>query len=177
MKFSPSMSSKPPLISKFSFWKAKDFLNFLLFLSPVIFLTEKSDLFKMFMYLRNGILTLLKAEVSITDISYADICFNKFLSVFKDIFGQKYLTPNFHDLQHLAECCKISGPIYDLSGFNFEHVNGIFAKLVKSNNRLDFQLIKKFNMFLDVIEDTKHIKNPVLKNFIFGKKSRQWTET
>ena len=50
---------------------------------------------------------------------------------------------NFHDLCHIVQTYKLSGPLYNFSGFNFEDINGKLCKLSHGNKRIDLQICRK----------------------------------
>ena len=103
------------------------------------------------MVLRNATFLLLKKEVSSNDIQTAQESLSQFLIQFSEKFGEHNMTPNFHDLEHLADCVRRSGPLYEFSGFNFEHVNGLLKNLAHGNKRVDKQIIKKLNEFASTV--------------------------
>lgn len=87
-------------------------------------------------------------KITIELVNKSKTHFDKFLINFKNIFGYQYLTPNFHDLEHLPDIALSHGPLYEFSGANFEHLNGQFVKMCSGNKRLDKQIIQKFESYV-----------------------------
>ena len=63
--------------------------------------------------------------------------FKKFIYRYALLFKEHNLSPNFHDLSHISFNVLKSGPIFNYSAFNFEHLNGRLARLCKGTKRLD----------------------------------------
>lgn len=150
------ISKKPALLKKFKTWKSKDFRHFFLFIFPLIFQEfENTQLGQIIFSLRDAIYCLIQKDVSDTEIGYADQNMRKFLVDFSNGFGEHFMTPNFHDLEHLADSVKRSGPLYEFSGFNFEHVNGLLKNLAHGNRRIDKQIVKQMTQFTSNIIESQ----------------------
>ena len=149
IKFSSQIVKSPPLISNSSLWKAKDFRNFFLFCLPFLFQKNFSLMMDGIFSLRKGIILLLD-QATLQSSLEAEQCFENFLHCFKTTFGEHMMTPNFHDLHHLPDMAQKSGSLIELSGFNFEHINGQLSNLCKGNKRLDLQIIRKISSFCDI---------------------------
>ena len=98
--------------------------------------------------IRVPIFLLLKDDVSSNDLETAQSELEEFKNLFCSAFGEHHFTPNFHDLDHIVESVRRSGPLWQFSGFNFEHVNGLLKRMGKGNKRIDKQILSKMHMLL-----------------------------
>ena len=55
---------------------------------------------------------------------------NKFLILSQSIMGKESITPNFHELSHITEIIRMSGPLWLHSTVNFESLNFSIKKFV-----------------------------------------------
>lgn len=104
--------------------------------------------------------------------------FEDFIMSVKDSIGEHYMTSNFHDLYHLPKIALKTGPIQSFSGFNFEHVNGLFARLCHGNKRFDLQIANKVESLISmqnfVNDETEIPNNNFISNLFIGNK---WKST
>lgn len=68
----------------------------------------------------------------------------KFVELYERIYGLRFMTANVHALLHLAETVIQSGPLYVLSCFPFEDLNGKMTRLVHSKQRAEIQVYESF---------------------------------
>ena len=166
LKYGQKISNEPMSLKKMANWQAKDYRNFFLHIFPIIFLDHKDQpFFKCIMYLRDAIYILLDPSLNNNAVDQAESFIKEFRKSFQLLYGEHYATPNFHDLDHITECARKFGPIFQFSGFNFEHINGILKRLCKGNKRLDLQIIKKLEIFSDGL-GTNTSSNEEITGFI-----------
>ena len=147
-------------------WKAKDFRTFLFYISPLICSPELSDINVLFSSLAEGSLILFKEFITEEERCKSLQYFKKFILKFISLFSNKYLTPNFHDLAHLPDIAMKSGPLYEFSAYNFEHLNGRIARICKGTKRLDKQIIFKINNFVkSSLFNSAQIECPEIESF------------
>ena len=132
-------------ISNLKNWRAKDYRNFLFYITPHLYLTVLSDIDNIFYSLREELHLLFSKISSPQKRESSAILFRKFIFDFSLMFGEHNLTPNFHDLNHLPSIVENSGPLYEYSAFNFEHLNGRLSSMCNGNKRLDKQILFKMN--------------------------------
>ena len=170
------LPKETPLLSKFKLWKSKDFKTFIFFIFPIFRLNEtiaQRKLWSTIMLIRNSIFLLLSENLSNTQLDIIGKNIESFFIDLTSIFDETILKPNFHDLCHIIENYKNSGPLYNFSGFNFEHINGILSRLSHGNKRLDFQIAKNIHLLTKIHYDrSKNLKkdNPSSKQWKPSKK-------
>lgn len=148
MKFPSSIVKSAPLLKSHKLWQAKDYRNFFYFCFPILFQNHRSPLISSLFSLRKGLILLSSDKITSEIASDSFDLFENFVLSVREILGVHYLTPNFHDLYHLPEMAKRSGPIHSFSGFNFEHINGLFARLCHGNKRFDLQIARKLESMI-----------------------------
>ena len=174
-KYSGDIASVLPPLTKIKIWKAKDYKNFFLHILPIgLDYLGSIEHRKCLEDLRNGVYLLLCKDA----ISNADLVkdkFNSFLSSVSRLYGKSVLKPNFHDLFHLPDMVKSSGPLYEYSGFNFENINGILSRMCKGNKRLDIQVTKKILLLIESLYFEEKTKSRLCKEyFLWTSKSFKW---
>ena len=158
-------------------WKAKDFRFFLFYISPLLKDVDLHSYHLMFNSLRKGLIVLFNSPISSNDSNISQLCFKRFLLTFSNLFGKHNITSNFHDLVHLPSIALTTGPLYEFSSFNFEHLNGRLRKLCKGNKRLDKQILFKIQIFFQSLKPND-ICDQNLVNFINDiKPNKVWKRT
>lgn len=128
-------------------WKGKQFMMFL-FYYGVPFLREYStdqrytqNLIK----LSNAIYLCSRRKVDEWDLEVAKRELEVFKSTFIELYGRECMGPNFHELtEHLLSAVKRTGPLWMNSTFNFEELNFLNRKCVRSSLRPDIQISKRY---------------------------------
>lgn len=92
------------------------------------FRTLDPDHFARFCLLERSIFILSKEGISFHEMQIADAALLLFIENVKELYGDRYLTLNMHQLVHLAECVKYTGPLYVNNCFIFEDLNGFIVK-------------------------------------------------
>lgn len=128
-------------------WKATEYRQFLLYTGPLIL---KLALRNSFEHLYENFLTLhiamtirLSTKHSKTHINYAKELMDRFVQQFRNIYGLKYITHNFHGLTHLADNFESFESLEDCSAFKFENSLQHIKKLVRKNEKPLPQICKR----------------------------------
>lgn len=64
-----------------------------------------------------------------------------FVQCFQDLYGLRYCTLNLHQLVHLVDCVKQTGPLFVNNCFIFEDLNGFIVKHIHGTQGIDTQLV------------------------------------
>ena len=110
--------------SQMGHFKASEYFNYLLFVSPIIFRERLSDsLYHQLLFLVFGIRILMQSSAE-EDIVVAESLLEKFCSGVKDVFQSETAeTINVHCLKHLSYQCRSYGPLFVFSAMAFESAN------------------------------------------------------
>lgn len=143
-----SFGRMPLLITEYNNYKAYEFLFFLLFYSLPIFSEYgmKSQYLQHWILLVKGIHNLLQSRISMADIEEADKVLKMFVKQIKDLYTDRELSYNVHQLLHLALIVLRWGPLWAASAFPYENVNGILARFVHGKNNIGEELVKNINI-------------------------------
>lgn len=126
-----SFSRLPRELSQYNLYKAYEFYNYLFFYSvPLLsnYLPEKY--FQHWLLLVKAIHNLVKDTIKISDLEESDKLLKLFVSQIENLYNDRQLTYNVHQLVHLVLCVKRWGPLRGTSAFAFENYNGFIAKCV-----------------------------------------------
>ena len=70
----------------------------------------------------------------------------------KNLYGERYITPNMHMQCHLCDCVRDYGPLHSFWLFSFERYNGLLGKQPTNNRAIECQLMNRF------LKDNAHLE-------------------
>ncbi|KAH7980652.1 hypothetical protein HPB49_017958 [Dermacentor silvarum] len=112
------------------FWKASEWKNWLLYYSlPTVLGVLPPRFWRHVSMLAEAIFTLLKSEISPTDLQRAGHLLQSFVSRAASLYGTRFMTFNVHQLRHLTSSVEHLGPLWANSAFPFETGNGKLTKM------------------------------------------------
>lgn len=101
-------------------WKATQFRQFLLYVGYAAMVNiVPQNIFKIFLRLSIATRILCSTQSELYDEAHRQIL--HFLEEFSDIFGEEYLSHNFHNLCHLRDDVELHGPLDNFSAFRYEN--------------------------------------------------------
>ena len=83
-------------------------------------------------------------------IELVDKLLDEFVSRFEEFYGLENMSCNLHQLRHLAEVVRRTGPLWTMSCFSLENLNGKLAALVHSSNSAQLQICKGLPMYMSL---------------------------
>lgn len=165
---------KPRSLNEYKFWKAVEFRSFLLYIGPVVLKNKiPIDVYNNFLTLHVAIKILCGNGLTEELILYAEQLLKHFVIIFKEIYGVHNLSHNVHGLIHLANDCKMFGPLDNFSAFRFENCMQQLLKLIRKHNypiqqvvrrlaeRNSTILSKNISSTADVVLCTQHNNGPL----------------
>ncbi|KAH7974284.1 hypothetical protein HPB49_013726 [Dermacentor silvarum] len=94
------------------FWKASEWKNWLLYYSlPTVLGVLPPRFWRHVSMLAEAIFTLLKSEISPTDLQRAGQLLQPFVSRAASLYGTRFMTFNVHQLRHLTSSVENLGPL------------------------------------------------------------------
>ncbi|CAI5682040.1 unnamed protein product [Oreochromis niloticus] len=134
---------KPRSLLEISMWKATELRQFLLYTGPVVLFNNiPSQMYRHFILLSVSIRILLSPDLCIDNCDYADDVLKQFVKDFGLIYGLEFVGYNVHNLIHLAEDARKSGPLDSISCFPFETFLGKLKKIVRRPHKPVEQIVK-----------------------------------
>ncbi|XP_078312805.1 uncharacterized protein LOC144619254 [Crassostrea virginica] len=91
----------PKALNELSYWKASEFRNFILYWG----------------------IPILKKELLVVESALL-----LFVENYQVLYGERFMTLNVHQLVHLTDCVRHTGPLYVNNCFIFEDLNGYIVK-------------------------------------------------
>ena len=136
----------PRSLSERKYWKASEYRSWLFYYSlPIMFGLLPDDYYQHYALLCQAIYTLNSSCITSRDLKFANTLLNQFYYCFPNLYAERYLTFNLHQLLHLTDSVKYLGPLYTFSCFDHEHCNGVLAKMVHSYCGVDKQISYTFS--------------------------------
>ncbi len=108
-----TFTRQPRCIGDRAYYKASEYLNFLLYYGPVILdgiLPAKY--LEHFSLLSKAIFLFSKDSISPSDFNTAESSLKKFHLEFSKLYGEQNLVYNTHLLTHIPECVRDFGPLW-----------------------------------------------------------------
>ena len=125
-------------------WKATEFRSFLLYVGPIVLKNIlPSDLYNHFMMLHVAIKILVNKDLCHQFNNYAKTLLVSFVSLFRDLYGEQFVSYNVHNLIHLADDVQILGHLDSFSAFPFENHLQIIKKLLRKHDRPLPQVVRR----------------------------------
>lgn len=125
------MPRLPRSVHLMKYWKSSEWRNWLLYLSPVVLHGVLS-----WVYYQNWMEFVRIMHILLDDCVVVDQlrCLQKdmffFLQEYEQLYAEKRLTFNAHALLHLVDCVREWGPLWNVSSYSHEGVNGRLVRLV-----------------------------------------------
>lgn len=129
--FHKTITRRPRPIDDRSFYKASEFLNFLLYYGGACvegILPQKY--LNHFNLLSSAVFTFSKDSFSSKEFATAEKKLDQFHAEFSQLYKEKNLVYNTHLLTHIPNCVKNWGPAWTFSNFPFEDYNGVLKNFV-----------------------------------------------
>lgn len=140
---------RPRGLDQIKRWKATELRQFLLYTAPIVLrdalLPDHEDFFDNFMTLHISMRILLSKNYCIEHKASAKSLLLHFVQNFKTLYGQQYITHNFHGLLHIADDVDTFGPLDNCSAFRFENFLQSLKKLVRKGEKPLQQVVKRLN--------------------------------
>ncbi|XP_072143048.1 uncharacterized protein [Dermacentor andersoni] len=129
------------------FWKASEWKNWLLYYSlPTVPGVLPPRFWRHMSMLAEAIFTLLKSEISPTDLQCAGHLLESFVCRAANLYGTRFMTFNVHQLRHLTSSVEHLGPLWANSAFPFETGNGKLTKIVKAAKGAPTQILERVTL-------------------------------
>lgn len=162
----------PRKINDHAHWKASELKLFLLVYSlPVLKCIMSNRYFEHHILLVYGITLLSLSSISEQMITDAKRALNEYVSRFEVLYGRKNLVCNVHLLLHLPEEVRKFGPLWTMSCFPFENLNGVLKSYVHGSRYPELQIYSSVSTFLSLSELKQKYLRPGTSAFEFCKKT------
>lgn len=137
----------PRSIDEIAHWKSSEYRNFLLYWGiPILEGILSRPYFVHFCLLARSIFILSKEGISNQELESVEQALLLFVEQYKHLYGEQYLTLNQHQLVHLVDCVRDTGPLFVNNCFIFEDLNGFIIKHIHGTQGVDTQLTNIINM-------------------------------
>ena len=132
----------PRPIDEMDHWKSSEFRNFLMYWCiPIMSKVLSKEHFVHLCLLVRAFFILSMENISPADLATADGALLLFVENFERLYEKRFTTLNLHQLVHLVDCVKHTGPLFSNNCFIFEDLNGYIIKHVHGTQSVEMQLI------------------------------------
>lgn len=126
---------QPRSLKELEHWKATEFRQFLLYITPLLGDILSNSVFSHMMLLKYGLTILLNTELNGLYNSYADNLLKLFVSHSVHIYGIEFCVYNVHALIHLAADAIKFGSLNNVNSFAFENYLGCLKRFLRKGNQ------------------------------------------
>lgn len=136
---------KPRKLNTIKYWKATEFLYWLLFYSPTVLLDIlPKKFYNHWILLVVSMYCLLDESISEKKLALVEYLLIKFVLNTGKIYGPEHVTYNVHILLHIPECVRNWGMLWNYSNFLFESFNGTLKRFVYGSQNAGHQIAQRF---------------------------------
>ena len=169
------INRKPRTLNDLEMFKATEFRTLLLYTGVVVLHGKLSDkLYKNFLLLSVSV-RLLNSSNMLGSITHARKYLSLFIKHYIQLFGNRNVTYNVHNICHIADDVEKFGNLDAFSAFEFESFLGKLKSMLKKPNKCLSQLVNRLNeQKLSMNMNTKlnelsllkkqHFDGPILDN-------------
>lgn len=137
----------PRTIATWKQWKAREFLNFILFYSLIVFRgLMKHDAYNNIIKLVLALEILLSKNINLISLSRAKLLLREFVSELANLYSDCIMKSGVHELLHLVDSTIEIGPLNALSCFPFEELNRKMLRLVKGHDLIAEEFYKLYTV-------------------------------
>lgn len=168
-KYVPSdFVRKPRSFSLIDQWKATEFREFGTYFGPVMYLesglnSEEYDNFLHFFIAYR----LVMGEHGIVleeRLEQADALLNVFVRKFKETYSE--LSYNFHTLLHVAEVCRVHGPLHKYTAYKYENFYQLLRAWIRKPSHLFEQIWTRWSQTRGMVLRKKNKKKSIDSHII-----------
>ena len=94
--------------------------------------------------------TLCQKSITAEMVDFAGFLLKEFVLRFEILYGVENMTSNVHQLRHLHEIVKRTGPLWTTSCFSYEDLNGIIKSFVHSSNAPHLQILNGVSLYMNI---------------------------
>lgn len=161
----------PRKVEDYGHWKANELKLFLLVYSLAMLKDlMQEQYFNHHMLLVQSISLLNSSSVSENMIKESRRLLNEYVKQFEVLYGKKHLTCNLHLLRHLADEVIKFGPLWTVTCFIFENLNGILKSFVHGTRYAELQIYSSVKTYLCMPILKQKILQPNTEVFKFCQK-------
>lgn len=154
----------PETIDKLVHWKASMLRAFLFYFSVCVLSDVlKPEYFEHFLLFVKGVSLLNSSSISPDDTTLADLLLKQFVQQFQTLYGKRHMSHNLHMLMHLSECVRRLGPLWAISCFFYEDMNGRIAQLIHGTRYAGIQVCTNLSIISRLPEMVQNLKNGLVK--------------
>lgn len=127
----------------FGYWKGLEFRNFLNYYGVIVlskYLPEKC--YEHFLKLFCAV-TICSVKKHLCHLNVAQILFQSFISDYKRIYGNEFLTSNVHNLDHVVDDVARFGVLYSISAYPFENSLYTLKRMLRQGKQPLVQIVNR----------------------------------
>ncbi|CAF0989646.1 unnamed protein product, partial [Brachionus calyciflorus] len=162
----------PRLISDYKNWRAKEFLNFIIYYSVIVFYEIMPfEYYQHTLCLTIVLENLFSQKINNDTLDLVNKLIIYFVSTCESMYDSFIMKSSFHELLHLEQITHEFGPLNITSMFQYEEINRKIKRLIKGADLVGEEFIKNFSIcqsfsnFISILNiQDENLSNFILKN-------------
>lgn len=143
----PHIVKRPPrTLDHIQHFKCSEWAMCLLFYMPAFYSLIPDEYLAHLTLLSNAVFIFYQHSITPAELAHAEACLNTFCAEFERLYGKRYLSANFHNLQHLAEDVRNFGPLWNTDCFAYENASGHLLKKIHGTRSVPSQLVTAISL-------------------------------
>lgn len=171
-----SVNRPPRTLDDLSHYKASEFATCLLFYLPLLYGILPNQYLMHVCDFSEAMYILYQKEISRQDLQKARSCIRSFVEKFPDLYGQRYMTSNLHNLTHLVDDVENLGPVWNFDAFAFESVYGQVLKLLHGTQCIDSQIVQAVSTIQKLPQIVQSVTDIHVKELLCNMLDHKWSE-
>lgn len=138
-----------------------------MFFSSLIILRDilQPDYYNHFALFVRAVALLNSSSISKEDLVLSSLLMNQFVYQFADLYSVQHMTYNLHMALHLERCTKLLGPLWSVSCFPFEDINGRLSNLIHGTRHVGIQIYSNLSIITQLPLMIRSLKDGKAKEF------------
>jgi hypothetical protein len=160
------LQRSPQSLDKLIYWKATELRSFLFNLSLTVLKDVlQPDYYNHLALLVKGVALLNSNSISEEDLLLSSLLLNYFVSQFSLMYGAENMSHNLHMLLHLERCVRFLGPLWIISCFKFEDINGRLSNIIHGTRHIGLQIHNNLSIITQLPVMVSRLKEGAAKEY------------
>jgi hypothetical protein len=140
-----SLSRTPRSLACLKFWKAHEWLAWLLYYSLIVLKDIlPSAYYNHWAIMVDSVAILLSTDISLSQVVCCERNFKSFVAGCEQLYGKQHVSFNVHLTLHLVQSVRDFGPLWAHSAFMFESFNAVLLNMIKDTQGVPMQILQTF---------------------------------
>ena len=159
----------PQMIDKLIYWKGTELRSFLFNLSLIVLLDVlEPQYYNHFALFVKGVSLLNSSSISEADLVLSSLLLSQFVMEFASLYGVRNMSHNLHMCLHLERAVRFLGPLWIVSCFKFEDINGRVSNFIHGTQHVGLQIHTNLSIITQLPLMVRNLKDSEAKELFLS---------